>query len=423
MNQRIFLEKKIPNGPRLILVPRKNVPSLTVLVAVPVGSRYESDNLRGVSHFIEHLLFKGTKKRPDTLALTRELDCLGAEYNAYTAKDRTAYHLKTIKKNQEKALDILSDMFFNPLCRKEDFLKEKDVIIEEIKMYKENPLFYIDDVFEQTLYGSHSLGKMISGEIGDIKKLSLKKLLEFKNNFYQPDKIVIVLAGNIQPNSEELIKKYFSPRKKITRKGKGFISFTKKRPCFKMKKVVKEVDQVQIALGGISYPYNDERNYPLSLLAVILGGYMSSRLFLKVRVEKGLAYFVRMDTNIYEDTGSFAVWAGVDKAKVKEAVKVILEEFFRVKKELITKEEIQRAKTFYEGRTKIQMENSDFLASFFAREAMFSKKILTPLEKIEKIKKVTPEQIQEVAKELFRPDNLALSLIGPFKGKVFKNIF
>jgi len=222
MNQRIFLEKKIPNGPRLILVPRKNVPSLTVLVAVPVGSRYESDNLRGVSHFIEHLLFKGTKKRPDTLALTRELDCLGAEYNAYTAKDRTAYHIKTIKKNQEKALDILSDMFFNPLCRKEDFLKEKDVIIEEI----------------------------------------LKKLLEFKNNFYQPDKIVIVLAGNIQPNSEELIKKYFSPRKKITRKGKGFISFTKKRPCFKMKKVVKEVDQVQIALGGISYPYNDERNYP-----------------------------------------------------------------------------------------------------------------------------------------------------------------
>ena len=414
----IFVSK-IPHGPKVVFAPQKNTETVTLLVLLPLGSRYETLNLGGASHFIEHLLFKGTNRRPSNFIISQELDRLGAEYNGFTGEDHTGYWVKTIRRHLDTSLDLLSDMLFNSLFRKSDFEKEKGVIIEEIKMYRDNPMFYIENLFEKALYGDHPLGRLISGEISQIKNLKLKELLSFKKKFYQSDNLIVVVAGNVKKEDIKNVKKYFnvSSAKHNTPQ---FKVFNRRFPSSRVEILNQNTKQIQIALGGIGYPYKHRYSLPLELLSIILGGYMSSRLFSKIRVEQGLTYFIKMGVNAFVDTGNFVIRAGVDKNNTEKTILLILEELDKIKKNPPSAEELNRAKDYYEGRLKISLEDSADVASYYGSRVLFYKDNLSPSELVKKIKKVRVEEIQFVARELFNRKNISLSIIGPFKNK---NIF
>lgn len=406
---------KFSNGLRLITAPIAGTEAVTVLILLPVGSRYETPKLNGVSHFIEHMLFKGTKKRPTSLAIAKELDALGAEYNAFTGKDLTGYWVKLDKDYLEIGLEILADIFFNSLFDKNEFEREKGVILEEIKMYQDNPLLYIDDFFEQTLYGQHPLGWSIAGKMENIKKISHTEFLTFKNKFYQAGRALITVTGNIKTKIvRKLVNKFFGQIPEFKIKKMNFKKFLKKQQKnLKLRILTKDVQQVQLALGFPAYSYFHPKIEALDLLAIILGGNMSSRLFTEVRVKKGLAYFIRTDLGVYQDTGNFVIRAGVDKDKIEEAIKVILDELKKVRDKAISNEELNRTKTFCEGKLSLELENSASLASWYAKQLMLIGKILTPTEKLAKIKKVQIKDIQAVSNEIIKSRALNLALIGP----------
>lgn len=408
---------KFSNGFRLITAPVSGTEAVTILILLPVGSRYENKKINGVSHFIEHMMFKGTKKRPSNLAIAKELDALGAEYNAFTGKDLTGYWLKLDKDYLDIGLEILADIFFNSLFDKDEFERERGVILEEIKMYQDNPLLYIDDLFEQTLYGQHPLGWSIAGEIENIRKLGHQELLNFKNKYYQLSQTLISLAGNIKTEIiKKLVKKFFlKPKnyefKRIMNQFKKFPRIKQKRP--KLNILTKDVQQIQLALGFPAYSYFHPKLETLTLLSIILGGNMSSRLFTEVRVKRGLAYFIKTDLGVYQDTGNFVIRAGVDKEKIEEAIKVILGELKKIRDKGVSFEELSRAKTFCEGKLSLELEDSASLASWYGKQLLLTGKILTPEEKMVKIKKVKISDIQKVAQEIIQLKSLNLALIGP----------
>ena len=413
----MYSQLKLANGIKLLTIPLKNTKAITVLVLLPVGSRYEPKELNGSSHFIEHMMFKGTKRRPSNLAIAKELDGIGAEYNAFTGKDHTGYWIKLVSEKLDIALDVLSDVLFNSLFDEGEFQREKGVILEEIKMYEENPLYHIEDLFEETIYGEHPLGWLISGDIPTIQNLNREKLLTYKEKFYQPNQMLVVLAGDIQnKQAAELIKKYFNYSKTKSSKNK-YLKFGEKieKPKSKIKIFFQDIKQAQIALGAFAYPYNHPLIEALSLLAIILGGNMSSRLFTEIRVKRGLAYFVKMELNPYQDTGYYAIRAGVDQEKITEALSVILDEIKKIREGGVTPEELNRAKDYIEGTLKLSLEDSAALAGWYGKQKLLIGKTLSPQEKLDKIKKVTLSDIQRVANFLFKNQNLNLALIGPFK--------
>ena len=407
--------KKFSNGLRLLTIPVTGAKTITILVLVPLGSRYETKTANGISHFIEHMMFKGTKRRPNNFMIASELDGIGAEYNAFTSKDHTGYWIKTTPDNINLALDILSDMLFNSTFNKDDFQKERGVILEEIKMYEDNPLLYIEDFFERSLYGNHPLGWMISGPISGVKKLKREELFKYRKKFYQPNNILVGIAGNIKKNQTiELVKKYFShsPRKK---NGNKYLPFKKKVSKPKANVLFRKTKQVQIALGVPAYSYFNKQLEALEVLSVILGGNMSSRLFREVRVKRGLCYFVRTDMSVYQDTGSFIVRAGLNKDRIYEAIKVILFEINKIREQGVTDQELKRAKDYIKGHFLLSLEDSAALNSWYTKQLLLIGKILTPEKKLIKINKVSKNDIQKVSHNILQNNRLILSLIGPFK--------
>jgi len=405
------------NGLKLITVPVKDAKTATVLVLLPVGSRYEWPHLNGTSHFIEHMMFKGTKKRLNSLAISKELDGIGAYYNAFTGKDHTGYWVKSAKEKISTSLDVLSDMLFNSVFNKKEFDNEKTVILEEIKMYEENPLFYINEFFESTLFNKHALGQLISGHLSDVQKLSRQSLVKYKELFYQPNQMLIIVAGGMEKSQTiKLVKKYFACYQGRAKKIKYVpLIRGKSNPDVKIK--FQKLKQTQLALGGFAYPYNHPKLEAVTLLSIILGGNMSSRLFTEIRDKRGLAYSIKMGLGKYQDIGNYVIQAGVDKEKVSETIKVILDELNKIKKDIVTKEELTRAKDYVEGIMKISMEDSANLATWYGYQSLFIGNIISPSQRLEKLRKVTQKQIQNVAQDIFCKQGLKLALIGPFKNK------
>ncbi len=406
-----------PNGFKLITVSVKDAKTATVLVLLPVGSRYEPAHLNGVSHFIEHMMFKGTKKRLNSLAISKELDGIGAYYNAFTGKDHTGYWVKSAKEKISVSLDVLSDMLFNSVFDQKEFDHEKTVILEEIKMYEENPLFYINEFFESTLFNKHALGQLISGHLSDVQKLSRRSLVKYKELFYQPNQMLMIVAGGIEKTQTiKLVKKYFASYQGRAKKIKYTPLIIKKsKPDIKIR--FKRLKQTQLALGGFAYPYNHPKLEAATLLSTILGGNMSSRLFTQVRDKRGLAYSIKMGLGKYQDIGNYVIQAGVDKEKVLETIKVILDELNKIKKDIVTKEELARAKDYIRGIMKISLEDSANLAIWYGYQTLFIGKIISPSQRLKKLKKVTQKQVQSVAQDVFCKQGLRLALIGPFKNK------
>lgn len=407
-----FRKKILPNGLRVISVPVEGTEAITLLVLFGVGSRYENLRFNGASHFIEHMMFKGTPKRPTTMDISRPLDRIGADYNAFTAKDHTGYWIRAAKKHFPLISDVLFDMLLNSKFEAQEVERERQVILEEIKMYQENPLMHIDDLFDSLVFAGHPLGWNIAGTKETMAGIGQKELLDFKKDFYNPKNAVIVVAGKVDKDVSWQMEKHM----------RDFGAFGKKRqsPAFNFKKTKpvevyrQKVDQVQLALGFPAYDFESKKLPALRLLNVILGGNMSSRLFIEVRERRGLAYFVRSEIDSFSDIGSWKVRAGLDASRIEEAAKIIVAELEKIRQG-VTEKELQDAKEFIKGKTILSLEDSAAQAEWCGKQELLTDKILTPKQKMDEQEKVTLFDVKKVAQELIRKEKLRCALIGPWR--------
>jgi len=412
----MYQKSKLKNGVRIILAPMKSTKTVTVLVMIGTGSKNENSKNRGISHFLEHMFFKGTEKRPSKLAISKELDKIGGAYNAFTGKEYTGFYAKVGSQHCDVALDIISDMLLNSKFSVKDIEKEKGTVIEELNMYLDSPSMHIPDLFENLLYANQPLGYDEIGNRKTIMSVKRKDFLDYYKKHYLNNNIIITIAGNFnKQNIKDNVKKYFKSanKNKTIQQAKTFDKQNKPRILLEYKKT----DQTHLCLGVRGYNTNHKDKYILAVLSVILGGNMSSRLFISVRERNGLAYYIYTSATDYKDVGYFVAQSGVNNKKCLEAIKIILDEFKKVKTEKISAEEIKRAKDYLKGRTNIALESSDAVASFVANQEMDTGKILTPEEKFAKINAVTADDLQRVANNIFVNHKLNLALIGPFRNK------
>jgi len=410
----MFHRQVLKNKLRLITIPNKNTKAVTVLVLVPVGSRYESKNIGGLSHFVEHMMFKGTKNRPTTLDISKELDSVGAEFNAFTSKDFTGYYIKSSADKIELSLNILSDMLYNSVFDAKELEKERGVIVEEINMYEDNPLMYIESLFEQLVFGDHPLGWDIAGTREVIRRVSREEMVSYVKKHYFSGNMVVAVSGNIDEKmTAKMVEKYFAG--KGQKKNENFRAFKEAQKAPRVVIRRKETEQAQLCLGFFGLSHYDKKLPALQLLALILGGNMSSRLFVNIREKHGLCYFIRASAEPYHDSGTFVVQAGLDMLRIEKAVNLILKELKRIKKSGIREKELQNAKDYLKGKVALKLEDSENVADWYAKQELFKKDLETPEEKLKKYFSVTAKDVHEVAKKIFDDKKLNLALIGPFE--------
>lgn len=391
----------------------KSVESMTVMIGVGAGSRYETKETNGLSHFLEHMLFKGTKKRPTTLDISSTLDSIGAEFNGSTEKEWTIYYVKANAAHQNIAFDILADMVLNSKLEEKEIDRERGVIIEELNMYEDTPIQKISEVFESLLYSPKPLSWYVGGLKENIRAIKKDNFLNYQRRLYFPGNMVVVKAGKVKEKEAlGLTEKYFGHLKPQTKEEFQSVSFRQNSSRVRLRK--KKTFQSHFCLGFRSYANSHPDHYALSILAIILGGSMSSRMFTQVRERRGLAYYVNTSRGFYLDTGYLVTQAGVDINKIDEAIKVILHEYWQIVEQKVDLKELNKAKEFLKGRLILALEHSEAVAERYALQALLEKKIEDPQEIIETVDKVTPEDIQRVAKDIFVPEKLNLAIIGPY---------
>jgi len=401
-----------------VLVPQADTQSITTLVMYPVGSRYEPQKLRGVSHYIEHIMFKGTQKRKSTFVLTREIDRLGAQYNAFTGKEYTGYYIKVGKDYAKTAVDILSDMLFHSLFDPKEMEREKGPIVEELKMYRDNPLMNIDNIFEELLFDGSPLGRDIGGTDTHVMSYQRADVLAYKKKYYDPSNMTVVMAGAVDEKTEELILAHFGAEP-----SKEKVSRSYKPSCFgsparedRLTVQHKSTDQAQMMIGYPGLSYADEEYLPAAdVMNTILGGSMSSRLFIQIRERRGLAYTVRSGSDHFRDTGYVYVRAAVDPKNINKTISVIQSEIKKMVEKSVTARELSDAKTHIRGALTLDMEDSSSQANWFAKEALFYPRIATPDQYLERVDGVTQAEVQKIAKRLFKPSEMRIAIIGNVK--------
>ena len=410
------------SGLRLVVVPMPATKTATVFVLVGTGSKYETRDINGISHFLEHMMFKGTAKRPGTMDIARELDSIGAEYNAFTGKEYTGYYAKASAEKLDTSLDVVFDIFLNSKFDEKEIATEKGVIVEEINMYKDLPQRHVGDLFEELLYGNQPAGWNIAGDKETVIKFERNQFVDYFNSHYVAENTIVAVAGSVDPEEvREKVENYF----KTIRHGKSLNKLAVVEEQNESKQMIsfKETDQSHFILGFRSFNMFDERRYPLAVLSKVLGGGMSSRLFYEVRERRGLAYYVGSDASPFTDSGYFSIKAGVNNEKAFDAIKVILDEVNKIKTQGVTEKELQQAKDNAEGSMALGLEHSDGVAMSYADSVLFHKKVLTPDQELVKIKKVTLDEVKKVAQDIFSDKVMNLALIGPFKDdSQFKDI-
>lgn len=413
---------KAPNGLKIITAPLANTKAVTVLFLIGVGSRFEEKNLNGISHFLEHMFFKGTKKRPTTLDISKALDAVGANYNAFTSEEHTGFFVRAASEHFELALEILFDMLYGSKFSPEEIKREKGVIVEEINMYQDTPQSYIGEVVKKLFYGDEPLGRQITGVKETVQKFTRQDFLNYRENYYVPNNMIVAVAGGENGGGwEEKIKKLFSGIK--AKKAVDYKKVQEKQVGPELLIHWKKTDQAHLILGFRTVPRTSNLRPTLKVLNNLFGETMSSRLFTEVRERRGLAYYVNSETADFQDAGIFGASAGVDIKRAPEAIKVILEEFKKLKTREVSEEELKRAKENLKGRLYLGLEESFAVAEFLADQKLFWDKIERPEELIEKYEKVTAADIKKFACDFFLPKNLNLALIGPFKNKeVFEKL-
>lgn len=410
----MYHQYQLKNKTNIYLVPQSDTKSVTVMIMYPVGSRYESEKMRGVSHYVEHLMFKGTKKRPNTLVLTREIDRLGAQYNAFTGKEYTGYYIKADAQYTETALDILSDMLHHSVFDAKEMEREKTVIVEEIKMYNDNPLMNIENIFEEVMYDGCPMGLDIAGTEKHVLGYKRPDVLAYRDRYYQPSNMHVIVAGAVNDKTKQFIETYFGKAKEKQNVSKAFkpAAFGSSKKADRIKIQRKQTDQAQLMLGFPAFSYNDKNNDVLTVLNTILGGSMSSRLFIRIRERLGLAYMIRSAQESYRDIGHSYIRVGLDPKNINKAIAAIQKEIVKLIEKGVTKRELADAKTHIRGGLTLSLENSSSVANWFAEEALFANKIDTPEEHLAAIDAVTQEDVQRIAKKVFVPTKMRVAIIG-----------
>lgn len=413
-----YTRKVLKNGLRVLTIPMPSLESATVLVMVGAGSRYERRENNGISHFLEHMAFKGTEKRPSAMEISSIIDGMGGEFNAFTSKEYTGYYIKSAKDRIETSLDVISDMLMHSKLDPAEIKKEKGVIIEEINLYEDMPMRKIGDIYESLLYGDTPMGWDIAGVKDVILNIKREDFQSYLASLYSADNITLVVSGGVsEAEVEALSDKYFSMMKKFNTIKALPIKEKQGKPEVLIKE--KQTEQIHIALGVRTVPIHSEKRYPLSVLSAILGGGMSSRLFHEVREKRGLAYYVRSSSEEYDDAGTLVSAAGIDPKRVVEAIEVMVAEYAKVAqgKMELTDAELNKAKEFLKGHLVLDLEDSKSVAVYYAVQETLEDKIENPDEVIKKIDAVTADEIDEAGKEFFKNEGLNLALIGKFEDR------
>lgn len=413
----------LKNGMRIITVPMVDNPTVTVLVLVEAGSEYETKDINGVSHFLEHLCFKGTAKRPTAFDITKELDGLGAQTNAFTAEEFTGYYAKAQYKHLPKLLDVIADIYVHPVFNKEEIEKEKGVIVDEINMYEDMPMRDVHSLFMKVLYGDQPAGWNIAGEKDIIRNMTRDTIVSYRSKHYVPQATTVIIAGGGFKEGVVIreIEKKFQNISNGKKSGKKKTSVVQKQPEVLIK--FKETDQTHLVVGVKTFDLFHKENPVLEVLAGVLGKGMSSRLFQKLRDEMGVGYYVRASDDAYVDHGHFSVSTGVSNDRVPEVITAILNEFKKITTEEVSKEELKKVKDFITGNVMLGLESSDSIAEYYGIQEILGKPIKTPQQFVQEINAVTVREIKSLAKKIFKDEKLNLALIGPFKDDaVFKKI-
>ncbi len=411
-----FTKKILKNGLRVVIVPMKDNPTVTVLVLVEAGSKYEEKKVNGISHFLEHMCFKGTLKRPKAVDISKELDALGSQYNAFTAQEYTGYYAKSDARHFKQIFDVVSDIYLNSIFPEAEMQKEKGVIIEEINMYEDMPQRHVQDLLMVLLYGDQPAGWNIAGEKKNILDMKREDFVKYKGEHYLPEATTLVVAGQItEKEVMNEVNKIFGKVSSGKKVGKVKVKEKQGKPEVLVK--YKKTDQTHFVLGMRTYDLFNKKNIILSVLGGVLGGGMSSRLFVKLREEMGVGYYVRAYNDAYTDHGFFQVSAGVDNKRIEEVLKAVLAECKKLTTELVSDEELNKVKECLVGNMKLSLESSDDIANYYGGQELLKKEIKSADEKAIEIRKVTAKQIRDLAKEIFKDKGLNLALIGPFKAK------
>ncbi len=418
-----FNKTILPNGLRVITIPMPDNPSVTVLVMVEAGSKYETKEISGISHFLEHMVFKGTTKRPKASDISRELDSIGANYNAFTSQEFTGFYAKAASKHTDKILDIVSDMYVDPLLDGAEMEKEKGVIVEEIRMYQDMPQARVQDLFTQTLYGDQPAGWNVAGSEKTVRSFNKEQFVNYRANHYVASATTVIVAGSIdEKKCLTDVEKAFAKVLTNEKKGKLAVVESQKFPVIKTE--FKETDQTHLVIGVRTFNVTDSRIPAMHILSTILGKGMSSRLFVRMRDDLGICYYVRTSNDSSTDHGNLSISAGVDNSRVEEAIKEILIQCKKLKDEVVPEAEMKKAKDYLAGTTMLELETSEARAEYAGFQEVLKHKLDLPDEVIAKINKVTADDVQKLAQEIFVDTGLNMAIVGKFKdGDTFKGYF
>ncbi len=410
--EKVILE----NGLRVILAPLPAFRSVTAIVLCGAGSRYEKKNTNGISHFLEHMFFKGTKKRPSASDISHALDEIGADYNAYTGKETTGYYIKSASQHLPLLLDMLSDMLWNSKFDEAEIEKERGVIIEELNLYEDTPMRRVAEIYEQLLWGDQPLGWDIGGEKDVIRKLTRDDFKKYIDARYVPNNMVVAVSGDfVRDKTLAVIKSKFGVHK--PHDVAGFLPVSENQQKPEAIVTYKKTDQAHLVLGFRGFKLGHPDRYNAAILATILGGGMSSRLFLNVREKRGLAYYVRAENDSYMDTGSLVASAGVDLKRIDDAIKVILDQFAEIAKHPVEAKELKKAKEYIKGKVILAWEDSRAIAAGYGTDELLEGKVRTMEDFLKSVDLVMAEDVQRVAEFLFTNSKLNLAVIGPFREK------
>jgi len=403
----------LPNGLRILTEVMQHVRSVSVGIWINTGSRREPPEHNGICHFIEHMLFKGTTHRTAE-QIARSVDSIGGHLDAFTAKECVCFNTKVLDEHLPVAFDVLSDLLLNPLFREDDIVRERGVVLEELKMDEDNADYLVHEIFTQNFWKDHPLGKPILGTKETVRRLDQKALWDYFRRHYTPNRMVISAAGNLEhqrvvdlvgryyaglgPSTEELPEAAPQPHSRITLRNK------------------KDLEQVHLCLGVPSYPLPHERRYGCYLLNTVLGGGMSSRLFQNIREKQGLAYAVFSELNPYRDTGCLSVYAGTSAEAALKVVELVMKEFRDLKANAVPPEELRRAKDHLKGSLMLSLESTTARMSNLARQEMYFGKFFSLDEIAARIERVTPEEVAEIANEFFRTNQVAVTALGNLDG-------
>lgn len=406
-----YTKKVLSNGLRIVTVPMSESQTAIMMVLVEAGSEYEDKKINGLSHFLEHICFKGTKNRTGA-DISYEIDSLGAQNNAFTGDTYTGYYAKAEYTKIDKLIDIIADLYINPIFPEKDIDIERGVILEEINMYEDMPMQKVFEIFTKLLFGDQPAGRPVIGPRENIKTFKRDDFVKYYKTHYIPQKTVVVVAGKIDQNKvfKEIKQKFGSLKKsKVEKKPKTITNQSKPE----IKIFTKALDQTHMVIGFRSFDLYDKRNPVLNVAATVLGVGMSSRLFKKMREELGICYYVKTANLTSLDHGTLLVAIGVGNNRAVEAVQVLLSEFKKIRDEKVDDKELTKAKDIVLGAFATHLETSDSWANYYGEQELFHEKIKTPDEYAKKIKAVTAADIQKVLKEVIKNDRLNLAIIGP----------